>query len=354
MEEKIIAFAAGKSGGHIIPCIHIAQQKKIENPNYKTIFFTTRLLLDKKIISQYSHINSHVPVALSQLPSSLLYFPLFFWQVCTSFFKALITLIENRPLELITTGGITAIPISMAAWLLRIPVKIYVLDSKPGKAIRFLLPFATAVYYCFNETKKWLPSKKTFSTPYPSGYSKEHYIKSCAHARLTLGLNPHKKTMLVLGGSQGSIFINNAIAQWIQQSSASFSNFQIIHQIGGHDGRPWNTIYLKYSIPAYVFDYRSNLANIYAAADLIICRAGAGTLFEAHAFGKKCIVIPLETQQNNHQVDNAYAIANQFPNQFTVVRQQSIEQDPHLFFAHLDTLLAQDNLNARTSESLTI
>lgn len=334
---KSIAFVAGRSGGHILPCLNLIPQYTTSEDTQIT-FFSTKLPLDAAIIEQDKRVTAHIRIPLAALPHRPWHAPLFLYQLIVSWIFGIAHFLHQRPSVLITTGGIVAIPVALAAFFLRIPLHVYVLDVQPGKALRFLMPLATKIFYCFAETKKYIRSKRASHAAYPTKYSAQDFQQSASTARLVLGLQPNKKTVTVLGGSQGSLFINNSIADWVTFSGAR-PDLQIIHQTGSGDTRAWHTIYPQQQIAAYVFDYRSNLSNVYAAADIIICRAGAGTLFEILAFGKKCIIIPLETALNTHQVDNAYALAAEYPEQCIVVRQKTITQNPAAFFALLDAQL---------------
>ena len=343
---KTIAFVAGKSGGHILPCLHLIPHYTNAHPS-KIIFFSTKLTLDAAIIVADKRVTHHVSLGLSALPNAAWKIPFFIYQLLTSWIISISTFIHQRPTVIVTTGGIVAIPVACAALLLRIPIHLYILDVKPGKALKFLLPFAHTVFYCFKTTRAYIPKKHAQQTFYPSKYTTQDIQQSPEVARAILGLQTHKKTITILGGSQGSLFINNAIVEWVKHRGIR-PDLQIIHQTGNYDNRQWHTIYPQHQIAACVFDFRTNLANIYAAADVIVCRAGAGTLFEALAFGKKCIIIPLETSHNKHQVDNAYALQEEYPSQCIVIRQATISNDPEDFFALLDTHLGY-SVNSQSS-----
>lgn len=334
---KTIAFVAGKSGGHILPCLHLIPHYASAQTS-EIIFFSTKLTLDAALIAADKRVTHHVPLALSALPNALWRTPLFVYQLLSSLIISMSTFIHQRPTVVVTSGGIVAIPVACAALLLRIPIHLYILDVKPGKALNFLLPLAHTVFYCFKITSSYVSKKRLFHTSYPSKYTTQDLQQSPEVARAILGLQTHKKTITILGGSQGSLFINNAIVEWVKHRG-NRPSLQIIHQTGNYDNREWHTIYPQHQIAACVFDFRTNLANIYAAADVIVCRAGAGTLFEALAFGKKCIIIPLETNHNKHQVDNAYALQDEYPSQCVVIRQATISNDPEAFFTLLDTHL---------------
>lgn len=141
-------------------------------------------------------------------------------------------------------------------------------------------------------------------------------LKKKALENLKLSLD--KKTLLILGGSQGSLFINNTIKTLLESNAYGHKVLQIIHQTGKNDTFDWQHFYSSKNIRAFVCAYTHSIENFYLAADLIICRAGAGTLFEALFFKKLCIVIPLQTTTNDHQVYNAQALAAQHPELITI------------------------------------
>ena len=98
--------------------------------------------------------------------------------------------------------------------------------------------------------------------------------------------------------------------------------------------------YKTIGINGTVFAYEQNLAPYYQIADLIICRSGAGTLFETLFFKKTCITIPLETTTTDHQLDNAYALQEEYPHLFYVLRQKDLQQDSIKLFKTVSHFLA--------------
>jgi len=87
-----------------------------------------------------------------------------------------------------------------------------------------------------------------------------------------------------------------------------------------------------------VCNYQDNPALWYVASDLILCRAGAGTLFEIHFFNKQCIVVPLEATTTLHQINNAYAMATQYPKHYIVLEQKALFSKPEKLFTCLNKL----------------
>jgi UDP-N-acetylglucosamine--N-acetylmuramyl-(pentapeptide) pyrophosphoryl-undecaprenol N-acetylglucosamine transferase len=222
---------------------------------------------------------------------------------------------------------------------LRIPIILYSLDAVPGKAIRFLTPFATSIITPFASSQKYFPQDKSAIVPYPIKYQNMQHLPDQKAALHALGLSQEKKTVLILGGSQGSLFLNSCMKQFINDSACNPETIQIIHQTGALDATDWENFYQKNNISAYVFSYMPNLENMYSAADVIICRAGAGTLFEVKFFNKQCIIIPLETNTTTHQVDNAQAMSSEYPELFTTLYQKEIEQNTTLLFQKINLSL---------------
>jgi UDP-N-acetylglucosamine--N-acetylmuramyl-(pentapeptide) pyrophosphoryl-undecaprenol N-acetylglucosamine transferase len=148
-----------------------------------------------------------------------------------------------------------------------------------------------------------------------------------------------RKTIFILGGSQGSVLLNTCIKNFFEQNLPVLSLVQVIHQIGAQDQFDWVGFYKNMRVPAFVFSYNEDLAACYRATDVIVCRAGAGTLFEVLFFNKRALVVPLVAQTTSHQVDNAQALAQEHLELFTVVLQQDIIQDQKIFNNTLKILL---------------
>lgn len=333
MNTKTICYVAGKSGGHIIPCLTLADNHNTQEKN-NILFFSSNTLLDKTILSGNKNIAWHIMLPLSTRAGS--YITTFF-NTCSAFIMSFFYLLKHRPKHIITTGGIVAIAPCLAGWILRIPITLYSLDAVPGKAIQFLTSFATTIITPFASSTHYFPGKKCSIADYPIKYNNQIIDQQTALAELKL--SPNKKTVLILGGSQGSLFLNECIKKWVQDPSFPIDKIQIIHQTGSLDTTNWKQLYSNAHITAYPFSYHPNLALMYAAADLIICRAGAGTLFEVKFFNKQCIIIPLKTNTTTHQVDNAQAMTNEYPELFQTIEQSVVEHDPNILFGHITTTL---------------
>lgn len=326
MNNSYIACVAGKSGGHIIPCLTYA--RSIKHGDQKIIFFSNNTSLDYALLKDQHDIAHHYAYSLS-ITRTL-------WGICTtviSFIKTTLhaykTLKKHRPSAIISTGGLISLPVCIAGWLLRIPCTLFELNAIPGKAARACAFFARTIHICFATAVSQFPAYKTTVMPYPL---KPEIIQGACTKTVR---NNNKKTVFIIGGSQGSISLNNAIKKMIERYSNVYDNITFIHQTGNNDQTDWPAWYANHSIDAIAFPFTDNLVPYYQQADIVITRAGAGTLFEIMAFKKKCFIIPLETKSTDHQVDNALAMQQQYPHLCTVIREKELCNDPEIMYKNI-------------------
>jgi UDP-N-acetylglucosamine--N-acetylmuramyl-(pentapeptide) pyrophosphoryl-undecaprenol N-acetylglucosamine transferase len=246
--------------------------------------------------------------------------------------------LAKRPKKIISLGGYISMPVCFAAFILRIPIELFELNSSPGKAIKFLAPFAKTIYICFSKAAENLPRKKCKIKDYPLRFS-------CTQKNKKTSEKSNKTTILILGGSQGSITINTIFKKWLLENKKIHNNISIIHQTGTNDKTNWKAFYKKLQIPAISFCFKKNIKKYYQDSDIIICRSGAGTLFETIFFKKKCITIPLETINTSHQVDNAREIVKLYPKLVTMIRKNDIDENNKKFFHLLNKIVLQKYQN---------
>jgi len=328
-----LCFVAGKSGGHIVPALHLANVARAEAPT-KIMFFSTDTDLDRTILGKQT-IDQHITLSCSLLYRSIFVRPLALIQLGYACLKSLYYLIRHRPESIVSTGGLVSVPVVLAGWALRIPITVYNLDAVPGKAARFTAQFASKVYVCFDVVRPLFPARTIKRVDYPHRFTAADKQPMEA-ARATLNIPNHACVILILGGSQGSAFLNTWFTNYLETLKPEIrSNLYVIHQAGNRTIDELKAWYTKHNVAADVFAYRDKIAPAYCAADFVIARAGAGTLFELLFFKKQALIIPLETKSTDHQLDNAYAMAALHPQLFTVIRQidctQKADVITHMF-----------------------
>lgn len=318
----ILCFVAGKSGGHLLPCLTQAEKILKSEPTSQVYLFSCGTSLDEKIMQKHPLVQHYVPSVLDGIPYGQPWlFPFFFYHATAYFFNSIYKLWNLNPAKIISFGGLNSIPVCLAGKILGIPFDLYELNVEPGKSIQFLSYFTDTIHICFSQTAQFFKHKKCILEPYPvrftdqdRNYDKEKLLQEWS-------LRSDRKTIVILGGSQGSLFLNQAIKNCLGSNQDLANQIQIIHQIGINDQADYQEFYEQHGMPAVVFAYNEQLQNFYNLADLIICRAGAGTLFEVEFFKKNCIIIPLQTELNDHQLKNADAMAAMHPDLFSVVLQ---------------------------------
>lgn len=203
-----------------------------------------------------------------------------------------------KPQVIFSKGGFVSVPVVMAAKMAGIPVVIHESDVTPGLANKIALPFASHIFTIFEETLQHLPQEKATCTG--SIIRQELFSGNKAKGLAACGFTTRKPVLLVMGGSLGSVVLNDALRHNLPEL---LQNFQIIHLCGkGNADQALNTM------PGYKqFEYvTTELPNLLHAADVIVSRAGSNSIFEFLALHKPMLLIPLSAQKSRgDQILNA-------------------------------------------------
>ncbi len=205
---------------------------------------------------------------------------------------------RHRPDVLIATGGYVSTALGLAQEIARRPVLLLEGNAVPGKTVRLLARGASVVCTAFEAAGRHLPPGKSIVTGFPVRESFSRQIEPAA-ARESFGLRPEAFTLLVVGGSQGAKFLNDSVADIADELLDS--GVQILHQMGpkndrqgAGDVRGWVTTGTIEDMP-----------SAFAAADVVLCRAGASTLSEMAVSGAAAILVPYPFAADDHQQANA-------------------------------------------------
>lgn len=216
-------------------------------------------------------------------------------------------LAEFRPGVVMSTGGYASVSTTLAAWLRRIPVLIYLPDIEPGLAIRLQSRLAARVAVTSEASYRFFPPDKVRVTGYP--VRPEVFTLRQPEARRSLGLAAEPPVLLVFGGSQGARSINQALVKGLE---TLLSVCQVVHVTGKLDaawvseaaGRLPEAVRERY----HAYDYLHDMPLALVAADLVVARAGAATLGEFPAAGLPAILVPYP-YSGQHQLPNAEYMA---------------------------------------------
>ena len=214
-----------------------------------------------------------------------------------------------RPDAILVTGGYACVAVTLAGWMQRVPVVIYLPDIVPGLAIRFLSRFADKIMVTSEESYHFFDRAKVVVSGYP--VRPEVFELDRVTARQALNLDPEEKTLLVFGGSRGARSINRALVAGLGDL---LPRCQVVH-ISGRLDSDWVAGASK-QLPDrlreryHPYPYLHNMAEALVAADLVVARAGAATLGEFPAARLPAILVPYP-YSGQHQNSNAdYMVRN--------------------------------------------
>lgn len=309
-----ILFTGGGTGGHIVPIIAITREiKKIYQKDDLEFFFLgpkdrvgSALLSAEGIkirnvlagkVRRYVNFKSFI----QNLIDVVIKIPI---GVLQSFFHIFFL----SPDLIFSKGGFGSIPCVLAGKLLFVPIFLHESDVTPGFANKILRGLALEIFTSFPKTEHFSP-RKLIAVGNP--IRKELLTGLERKAKKFFGIESNKPVILILGGSQGSQRINDEILEVLPQL---LEKFEIIHQCGEKnyeelkkESKVMIDEKLELFYHLYAFLLEEELSQAYAVADLIVSRAGSGSIFEIAASGKPSILVPLPEAAQNHQLKNAYA-----------------------------------------------
>ncbi len=232
-----------------------------------------------------------------------------FFRVVFAFFQVFFLFLKKRPQKIFSTGGFVSVPVVLAAGILRIPLYIHEQTIGFGLANKIALPFAKKIFLSFQNSKKYIPSL-FHSKVIVSGNPIRKSLLGGSRTQLELFLGEKlegKKVLYITGGGQGASKINEIIFSLLPEI---LPRYVVIHQVGKLDFQKAQDIKKKYNSLGkrnyFPFSFiQGELKHIYATANLVISRAGAGTVRELFFFNLPTIFIPLRPTQNDEQTKNA-------------------------------------------------
>jgi len=222
-------------------------------------------------------------------------------------------LVQHRPRVVVSVGGYVSAPICRAARHLKIPVVTCSYDSKPGMATKMQARYAATVAVA--HTPSTLRRAQLTGAPVRAELRHLDRGASRAASRMRLGFSADAKLVVVMGGSLGSAVLNSATESLVaQMESPSLANVAILHIAGSRymEGQQLVSEMRRPdgSMMYQRIAYSSNMSDIYAAADLVVARAGASTVAEIATVGIASVLVPWKDAAENHQLTNAKSLSD--------------------------------------------
>lgn len=304
-----VIISGGGTGGHIFPAIAIADALKRRYPQAEILFIgaENRMEMDRVPKAGYPIEGLWISGFKRELSLDNLSFP---FKLISSMMKARKILKRFKPDIVVGVGGFASGPTMKTAASMNIPIVIQEQNSFPGITNKLVAKKAAKICVAYDNMDKWFPEDRIVLTGNPLRNNIVPMNDRRDEAVRYFGLNPDKKMVLLVGGSQGALGINKGISAQL----ASFNNndYQLIWQTGNHYyDKALQEVKehgLDDRIKCTVFIDRMDLA--YAAADVVISRAGAMSISELSLLNKAVVFVPLPTAAEDHQTKNAMRLVD--------------------------------------------
>jgi UDP-N-acetylglucosamine--N-acetylmuramyl-(pentapeptide) pyrophosphoryl-undecaprenol N-acetylglucosamine transferase len=293
-----LLIAGGGTGGHVFPAIAIAREWLSRGKERDVVLVGTQRGLETKLVPQAGLPLETLRVAglkgkggatlvknLAMLGPGLL--------------DAVRVLRKHRPVAAFGVGGYAAGPMMLATWMNGVPNMIFEPNAEPGFTNRVLAKMSTQIAAGYERSAHALGPKAIVT-----GCPVREEFFSIAQRMPT---KPYR--LLITGGSQGALAINRAFVDAMDRLAARKGELAIVHQTGERDYNAVRTAYARRGYPAEVVPFLTNMAERFAWADVIVCRAGAITASELAAAGRAAIFIPFGAATDSHQLRNAQEMA---------------------------------------------
>jgi UDP-N-acetylglucosamine--N-acetylmuramyl-(pentapeptide) pyrophosphoryl-undecaprenol N-acetylglucosamine transferase len=290
-----MVVAGGGTGGHLFPGLAVAE---CAAESGSVLFVGSAYGIEARVVPQTRFAFRPVPVRglrgrgwrgvvqlAAQLPGAIVRA----WRILGEFGADVV----------VGVGGYASFPVVVAAWLRRVPAVLLEQNAHPGMANRVLARLAQRVCTTFADANAYFPARKVVLTGNPV----RRFPPPVATPRAGF-------TLLVFGGSQGAHRLNEAMADAAGALRDGIADLRVIHQTGAADCYALRGRYASLSVTADVREFIDDMGAAYAAADLVVCRAGATTVAELTSLGKPAILVPYPFAADDHQRANASVLAS--------------------------------------------
>lgn len=327
MAKHKFILSGGGTGGHIYPAIAIANELKSRFPEAEILFVGAKDKMEMQKVPQAGYEIKGLWIAGLQRKLSFqnMLFP---FKLASSLWDARTILKQFRPDCVIGTGGFASGPLLKMASSMGIPTLIQEQNSYPGITNKLLSQKARSICVAYEGLEQFFPAHKMVLTGNPVRQDLLEIQDKRSEALSYFSLDPNKKILLVLGGSLGARRIN----QLVEKELSLFLALDV--QVLWQCGKFYFEEYKKYNQSSVqVMSFIDRMDLVYAAADIIISRAGASSVSELCLVGKPVIFIPSPNVAEDHQTKNAEAIVRK--KGAILLKENQLDEDFSLVFESL-------------------
>jgi UDP-N-acetylglucosamine--N-acetylmuramyl-(pentapeptide) pyrophosphoryl-undecaprenol N-acetylglucosamine transferase len=305
-KTRRIIIAGGGTGGHIFPAIAIANAIVHEQPGTEILFIGATGKMEMEKVPQAGYAIKGITIAgfnrKSLLKNILLPFKLM-----TSFFQVRNIINAFKPDAVIGVGGYSSFPVLRYAQAKGIPSFIHESNSFAGKSNMLLGKKAVKIFVATDHMEKFFPKEKIMITGNPVRKAIAESTTGREEGIRFFGLDEHKRTILAVGGSLGARTINEALVSGLDELETH--SLQLIWQTGKISSAVYQSAGRTHS-NVWVNEFIREMEMAYAAADIIISRAGAMSVSELCVAGKPAILVPYPYAAEDHQTFNAKSLVD--------------------------------------------
>ena len=308
-EPLRVIVSGGGTGGHIFPAVSIANAVKADHPDAEILFVGAEGRMEMQRVPAAGYKIIGLPIAGFDR-KNLLKNVVVLYKIAKSQWKARKIIKDFKPHVVVGVGGYASGPTLKTAGQMGIPTLIQEQNSYAGVTNKLLAKSAKKICVAYDGMERFFPAEKIIKTGNPVRQNLLDAKVTKEEATKSFGLDPQKRTVLVIGGSLGARTVNESILQHLEEIRLS-KDVQFIWQTGKYYSKEISEALAK-EVPVEnmkVMDFISNMDNAYMAADLVISRAGASSISELCLLKKPCILVPSPNVAEDHQTKNAQALS---------------------------------------------
>lgn len=339
--KLFVAIACGGTGGHLFPGLAVGEELLRRECD-------VALLVSPKEVDQQAVKSAHgmeiVTLPAVGLSGNVLKFGVGFWK---SYSEAKRFFEKRKPDAVLAMGGFTSAPPTLAGKHLGAKTFLHESNSIPGRANRYLAHVVNEAFVYFHEASGRLNMQgiHTIGMPVRPQFCDE---VDAGAARMSLGLDPNRPTLLVMGGSQGASGINQLFLRALPLIAQRLPEFQFLHLTGPSDLEMAQAAYVAQKVRAVCRPFLSEMEFAMGAATIAVSRAGASSLAELAAMRVPAVLIPYPYAADNHQYYNALGFVGS--GAARVLEQSSAT--PEIITNELAELAANANIRAEVQAAL--
>lgn len=346
-----LLMTCGGTGGHINPAIAIANTVKANIPDAEILFVGTKRGKESELVPRAGYELKFVEsqgirrsLSLSNIKA--------LYRALVSPYEAKKVIREFAPDVVVGTGGYACWPVLKGASMLGIPCAVHESNAIPGMAVKRLQNSVDKILTNFDKTSEYIAKKEKIlrvGNPLIGGFS--NMEKNAAREKH--GIPKDALCVLSYGGSGGAEFLNQIAVDVMKKHIASHRDIVFIHAAGARDYAATRARFDEMGLGncdnLHLFEYIYDMPEYMAAADVVICRAGAMTISELSMMGKACIMIPSPNVVDNHQYKNAKVLAD--AGAACLLEESQLDAD--ILWTHVEALLYNEGARLAQQEAIT-